>query len=197
MFLSYNYYAGGAIKVEYFKKIFKESIIVVLISSIVGLFSGTLLSSSEQVLASFPIILLVLPSLNSLIGDISTVLVSRLTSHLYLGTLSPKIQKSNRLQQDFYGLLITILLSLAALIGLGYILGSVTGIEIVNPFLIVSILAIVILILFCSMFVFLFMGSIVIFRSGKDPNNFLIPIVTSLADFLTPLLIIIFILLFV
>ena len=91
-----------------------------------GLFSGTLLSNNEIVLSSFPIILLVLPSLNSLIGDISTVLVSRLTSHLYIGTLSPKIQVSDRLKQDFYGLFITILLSLAALISLGYILGSVT-----------------------------------------------------------------------
>jgi mgtE-like transporter len=182
--------------VDYFKKVFKESIIIVLISSITGLFSGTLLSSSERILASFPIILLVLPSLNSLIGDISTVLVSRLTSHLYIGTLSPKIQLSERLKQDFYGLLITILLSLAALISLGYLLGSVTGIEIVNPLIIISILITTILILFGFMFVFLFIGSIFIFRRGKDPNNFLIPMVTSLADFLTPLFIIVFIQLF-
>ncbi|MHA2288736.1 MAG: magnesium transporter [Promethearchaeota archaeon] len=181
---------------DYFKKVFKESIIIVLISSITGLFSGTLLSSSERILASFPIILLVLPSLNSLIGDISTVLVSRLTSHLYIGTLSPKIQLSERLKQDFYGLLITILLSLAALISLGYLLGSVTGIEIVNPLIIISILITTILILFGFMFVFLFIGSIFIFRRGKDPNNFLIPMVTSLADFLTPLFIIVFIQLF-
>jgi len=146
-----------------------------------GLFSGTLLSNNERVLYSFPIILLVLPSLNSLIGDISTVLVSRLTSHLYLGTLTPKIQLSHRLKQDFYGLLITILLSLVALISLGYLLASVTGIEIVNRL----------------MFIFLFIGSIFIFRKGKDPNNFLIPMVTSLADFLTPLFIIIFIQIFV
>lgn len=182
---------------DYLKKIFKESIIIVLISSVMGLFSGTVLSNNERVLTSFPIILLVLPSLNSLIGDISTVLVSRLTSHLYIGTLSPKIQHSERLKQDFYGLLITILLSLVALISLGYILGSVIGIEIVNPFLIISIIIITVLILFGLMFVFLFMGSILIFRKGNDPNNFLIPIVTSLADFLTPLFIIIFIQIFI
>lgn len=162
-----------------------------------GLFSGTVLSNNERVLINFPIILLVLPSLNSLIGDISTVLVSRLTSHLYIGTLTPKIQHSERLKEDFYGLLITILLSLVALISLGYILGSVIGIEIVNPFLIISIIIITVLILFGLMFVFLFMGSILIFRKGNDPNNFLIPIVTSLADFLTPLFIIIFIQIFV
>lgn len=162
-----------------------------------GLFSGTLLSNNKMILSSFPIILLVLPSLNSLIGDMSTVLVSRLTSHLYIGTIPAKIQSSDRLKQDFYGLLITILLSLIALISLGYILGSVTGIEIVNPLLIISIISITILILFGFMFVVLFMGSILIFRKGKDPNNFLIPMITSLADFLTPLLILIFIQLFI
>ena len=162
-----------------------------------GLFSGTLLSNNEKILYTFPIILLVLPSLNSLIGDISTVLISRLTSHLYLGTLSPKIQVSDRLKQDFYGLLMTILLSLVALISLGYLLGSVTGIEIVNPLLIISIIIITILILFGLMFVLLFISSIFIFKKGKDPNNFLIPMVTSLADFLTPMSIIILIQIFI
>jgi len=162
-----------------------------------GLFSGTLLSNNEKILYTFPIILLVLPSLNSLIGDISTVLISRLTSHLYLGTLSPKIQVSDRLKQDFYGLLMTILLSLVALISLGYLLGSATGIEIVNPLLIISIITITILILFGLMFVLLFISSIFIFKKGKDPNNLLIPMVTSLADFLTPLFIIILIHIFI
>lgn len=162
-----------------------------------GLFSGTLLSNNKEILYTFPIILLVLPSLNSLIGDISTVLISRLTSHLYLGTLSPKIQVSDRLKQDFYGLLITILLSLVALISLGYLLGSATGIQIVNPLLIISIIIITILILFGLMFVLLFISSIFIFKKGKDPNNFLIPMVTSLADFLTPLFILVLIQIFI
>lgn len=162
-----------------------------------GLISGIVLSSNERILYSFPIILLVLPSLNSLIGDISTVLCSRLTSHLYIGTIPPKIQKSDRLKEDFYGLLITILLSLIALIILGYSMGVATGIDIVNPVLIIIILLITILLLFVSMFVFLFISAIFIFKQGKDPNNFLIPFVTSLADFLTPLFIIIFIQIFI
>ena len=81
-----------------------------------GLISGTLLSSNEEILYSIPIMLLLIPALNSLIGDISTVLVSRLTTHLYIGTLSPRIQISNRLKEDFYGLLITLLLSIVALL---------------------------------------------------------------------------------
>ncbi|MHA1373974.1 MAG: magnesium transporter [Promethearchaeota archaeon] len=178
---------------DYFKKILKESVLIVMISSIIGLISGTFLSVNKEILYSFPIILLILPSLNSLIGDISTVLTSRLSSHLYLGNLSPKIQKSNVLAKDFYGLLITILLSLVALIIIGYAVGFATGIQIINPLLIIAVIMLTILILFGMFFIFLFTSSILLFRKGKDPNNFLIPLTTSLLDFLTPLLLIFFI----
>ena len=183
---------------DYFKKILKESVLVVMISSIIGLISGTFLSVNKEILYSFPIILLILPSLNSLIGDISTVLTSRLSSHLYLGNLSPKIQKSNviEVRKDFYGLLITILLSLVALIIIGYAVGFATGIQIINPLLIIAVIMLTILILFGIIFILLFTSSIFLFRRGKDPNNFLIPLTTSLLDFLTPLLLIFFIYLF-
>jgi len=182
---------------DYFQKIFKESLVVVMISSIMGLFTGTFLSFNNQILYSFPVILLILPSLNSLIGNIATVLISRLSSHLYIGNLSPKIQKSPVLKNDFYGLLITILLSLVALIIIGYAVGLATGIQIINPLLIITVIMLAILILFGSIFIFLFTSSIFLFRKGKDPNNYLIPLTTSLLDFLTPLLLIVLIYLFI
>lgn len=135
--------------------------------------------------------------MNSLIGDISTVLVSRLTTHLYIGTLAPEIRRSERLKEDFLGLLLTILLSLGALILLGYGLGIATQIEIVNPLLVILVVSIDILFIFLILFVFLFISAVLLFKRGKDPNNALIPIVTSLADFLTPLLLIILIQIFI
>ena len=182
---------------DYFKKIFKESIIIVIISSILGLTSGTLLSINKEILYTIPIILLILPALNSLIGDISTVLISRLTTHLYIGTIPPKIQKSDRLKKDFLGLLITIVLSLAVLLVLGNAIGVATGVEIVNPFLITFVIILTVLILFGILFVLLFISSIYIFKKGGDPNNFLLPLTTSLADLLTPFLLILFIIIFI
>jgi len=182
---------------EYFKKIFKESFIIVIISSMIGIVSGTFLSENQGIFYSFPIILLLLPSLNSLIGDISTILTSRLTSHLYIGIIPPKLKKSNKLIQDFYGLLITLILSIFVLLIIGYSLGIASGIEIINPFLIISIIIVTILFLFGIMFIFLFISSILLFKLGKDPNNYLIPLTTSLLDFLTPLLLIIFLQIFI
>ncbi|MFX1374313.1 MAG: magnesium transporter [Promethearchaeota archaeon] len=162
-----------------------------------GLISGSVLTSNEGVLYAFPIMLLIIPALNSLIGDLSTVLVSRLTTHLYIGTLPPKIQNSERLKEDFLGLLITLLLSLVALLVLGYFVGYLSGIRIVNPLLIISIITITILLIFFIMFILLFVGAVFLFKRGMDPNNFLIPFLTSLADFLTPFFLIIFITIFI
>ena len=162
-----------------------------------GLISGTLLSSNEALLYTVPILLLILPALNSLIGDISTVLVSRLTTHLYIGSLQPKVQNSERLKEDFYGLLITLLLSLGALIFLGYLSSVFSGIEIVNPLLITLIVCTTVLLIFAMMFLLSFVSAIVLFKRGMDPNNFLIPLITSLIDFLTPLFLIIFITIFI
>ncbi len=182
---------------NYYKKIFKESIIIVILSSLIGIISGTVLSSNEDILSAIPIMLLIIPALNSLIGDMSTVLVSRLTSHLYIGTLLPKIQISDRLKEDFYGLLITLLLSLASLLVLGYLIGIISGIRIVNPLKLTIIITITVLLIFIILFIALFLGAILLFKRGKDPNNFLIPFVTSLADFLTPFFLILFIIIFI
>ena len=182
---------------KYFMKIFKESIIIVIFSSFMGLISGTLLSTNEEILYTIPIMLLILPALNSLTGDISTVLVSRLTTHLYIGTLSPKIQKSDRLKEDFYGLLITLLLSLVSLLFLGHLIGIISGIEIINPFLMILIIVLTVSLIFSIMFILLFVSAIYLFKRGMDPNNFLIPFVTSLADFLTPFFLILFIIIFI
>ena len=183
---------------KYFLKIFKESIIIVIISSLMGLFSGTLLSFNEDLLKyTVPVMLLILPALNSLIGDISTVLVSRLTTHLYIGTIQPKVQSSKRLKEDFYGLLITLILSLGALIFLGYLFSMILGITIVNPLVISLIICITVLLIFTIMFLLSFISAIVLFKRGMDPNNFLIPFITSLADFLTPFFLILFIIILI
>jgi len=79
---------------DYFKKVFKESILIIIISSLMGLLSGTVLSINQRILYALPIILLILPALNSLVGDMSTVSVSRLTTHLYIGIIPPKLKPS-------------------------------------------------------------------------------------------------------
>ena len=156
-----------------------------------------MLSFRDDVLYSIPIILLLLPSLNALIGNISTILISRLTTHMFIGTLQPKIEVSDRLKEDFVALFITISLSLIFLLFLGYSIALLTGLKIVNPLIVIIIIIITIFFLFISLFFLLFIFTVYLFKRGNDPNNFLIPFTTSLADFLTPLILIILIQIFI
>jgi len=182
---------------KYFKKILKESIIIIIITTLFGIFSGSVLSANEKILYTFPIILLILPSFNDLIGDISTILVNRLTTALYLGTIPAKIQKSEKLREDLLGLFFTILICLSFLIVIGYIIGYISNIQIINPFIIIFIIILTAIVNFSIMFTILLISSIFLFKRGKDPNNFLIPFITTLADFLTPSFLILFILIFI
>lgn len=182
---------------KYFMKIFKESIAIVIVSSLLGLFSGTILSINEKILYTIPILLLILPALSSIVGDISTVLISRLTAHLYIGTIPPEIQKSKRLKEDFLGLIITTFLSIVAVLIFGYIIMFYTGIAIINPFMIIFIIFLTLMLLFLIMFIILFICAIYIFKWGKDPNNSLIPFVTSFNDLAVPALLMIFIIIFI
>jgi mgtE-like transporter len=178
---------------DYFMKIVKESFIILIISSIMGLVSGVVLSLNEAILYSIPIFILILPAINALIGDIATIMVSRLTTHLFIGIIPPKVTVSDRLKEDLLGLLITLICGVFALLIIGYLIVFFTGMQIVNPLLISLILMLTTLILFFFLFIVLFLGSIVLFKRGRDPNNYLIPIITSLIDFLAPFLIILFI----
>lgn len=168
-----------------------------MISSIMGLISGTFLSTNQKVLYALPIILLLLPALNSLIGDFAIILISRLTSHLYIGIIPPKIQKTERLKKDLYGLLISVFISVICLIIIGYIIALISKIKIVNPVLVILVIIMTVIILFLFLFIFLFMYCIYLFKKGRDPNNFLIPFVTSLIDLLSPFCLILFIQIFI
>jgi cation transporter-like permease len=91
------------------------------------------------------------------------------------------------------GLLLTLICGIFTLIIVGYLVLFFTGMQIINPFLITLILLLTTLLLFIMLFIVLFLGSIALFKRGRDPNNYLIPIITSLIDFLAPFLIILFI----
>lgn len=182
-------------KLEYFKKIVKESILVIILTSIIGFLTGIVLSDNEDILYYFPIILIILPSLNDTVGDLSTVFISRLTTNLFLGVIEPKISKSKSLKDEFISLLIVLLLCTITILFFGFLISVFGGIDLVNPFLIIIIIFLSVFLIFISLFILLFVSAILLFKRGYEPNNFLIPIATTGADFLTPFFIILFILL--
>jgi mgtE-like transporter len=155
--------------------------------------SGITLSASEEILLAFPIIILILPAQNGMIGNISTIFISRLSSHLYLGVIPAEIKVKDQLRKDIFGLALTLFLSIVSLLLIGFLFSHFMQIPINNIWKLAFILLIApFLLLLVMMFAFL-SASIILFKRGKDPNNYLVPLSTSLADFLMPLMIVLLI----
>ena len=110
--------------------------------------SGIYLSNQYDLLNSIPIFIMVIPPLNACIGDLSTILISKFTTSLYIGTIPPKIQKSETLKNNFIALLITGFLSVIFLSLLSMIISPPNSLSIFNPIIYVFILLFTIIILY-------------------------------------------------
>jgi len=65
------------------KEIFKESIGVLIIASVIGLIAGLFLRSvQDRLLVILPLII-ILPALNGMIGDFGMIMISRFSTALY------------------------------------------------------------------------------------------------------------------
>jgi cation transporter-like permease len=128
---------------------------------------------------------ILLPVLNDTIGGYGCIISSRFSTMLYEGKKVEKWWKSQELKKLFLQVLIISMLttSLSSVIALTLSLFSDYAIT----------FAVVLKILFMTLIdafllvMIMFISSIVIglhyYKKNEDPNNFLIPIMTSLADF--------------
>ena len=140
---------------------------------------------------------MVIPPLNACLGDLSTILISRFTTALYIGSIPPKIQRTEALKTNFVALLTTGILSVIFLSVLSIVLGGVNALSTLNPFIYVIVLLITIFILFLMFFVISFFSAVFLFKRGRDPNNIMIPTLTSVADLLTPIILMIILQIFI
>ena len=182
--------------VKYFKKIIRESTPSVFLTTVIVSFSWTVLSINEDLLAAFPIIILIIPILNDLIGDLIIILTSRLSVHFVMGAIPMKFKWSPQIKSDYIGLVTTLILSLAYMMTLSLVYSAIIGLDVQRPFIISLIIVVAAIIIFHVFFFGFFYLSYIVAKREKDPNNVVIPFVTSLADFATPILLIVFVVMF-
>jgi len=140
---------------------------------------------------------MVIPPLNACLGDLSTILISKFTTFLYIGTIPPKFQKSVTLKNNFIALLTTGILSVLFLILLSIIISPPNSLSVLHPIMYVIILLFTIVVLFSVFFIICFISAIFLFKHGRDPNNIMIPTLTSLADLITPIILLIILQIFI
>jgi mgtE-like transporter len=176
---------------EEFQSTFKEFMITLLFVSMIVNITGTALNSIIDVIGRRPEIFMIYPALIDTVGDIGSIVGSTATTKMALGTMLTKygaiLDHSLEIASAWVASVIMFILyaifsSLANGVGLLRLLLEVLTVH-------VLVVPLIILISYGT--------AIITRRRGLDPDNFIIPVETSLSDGLTTIGLLIAITIFV
>lgn len=163
------------------KRIIAESLPILCVCMVISLFAGCFLNRGLDK-KEFSIIIMMVPVINGIGGNIGSILGARLTSALHLGTIEPRLKKQKILNRN---------LSATAVIAIGIFsfiailffplsyFGGVsisTAAESTLVLLMAGLMSIAIIVFFTVLLAF------VSFSRGLDPDNVVIPVLTSIGD---------------
>lgn len=181
------------------KTIMKESIKILLLASLISSLGGIALENIKLLFVSILPLVILMPTLNDMIGDYGTILSSRFSTMLHEGKVkkehfhvNPELREL-LFQVFFIAILTTIISAIASLV-----ISHFTGFPI-SRLLILKVFAIAILdvsfLILILMLISVFAG-LYYFKKKEDPSNFLIPLTTSIADFGNMVILTVLVLLF-
>jgi cation transporter-like permease len=166
-------------------KILKESVKILIAASIISSIGGIGFEAFKlKIVALLPLVIM-MPALNDMIGDFGTIISSKFTMLLYQKKIHKKWWDSFELGDQFR-IISTIALFAAFYLGiLSVVIAHIRGaaISAIGALKVIAIAFMSTAILVLVIFFLAIVGGIWVYKRGKDPNNFLIPITTSVADF--------------
>ncbi|MBI2579758.1 MAG: magnesium transporter [Candidatus Aenigmarchaeota archaeon] len=172
--------------------IMKESMKILVIAAIISSVGGMGLENVKEKLVTIIPLLIMLPALNDMIGDYGTIVSSKFTTMLYTGRISMRegVMKSPELRKLMATLFAVALITSLYIGSVSYGMAYYSGFAF-DPSIFLKVMAVSVV---CTMLLvgIIFLTSVAagiwIYRKKEDPNNFLVPITTSLADFASMLL---------
>lgn len=165
--------------------IIRESLKILILASIISSFGGLALEEIKPLFISIIPLVIILPALNDMIGDYSMIISSKFTTLLYENRVWNKWWRDSDIQKLFVQIMIIAVITSAAASALAVMIanlsGYVSGMEIVIKIFAISIIDVILLVSILTLVSIT--AAFHFYRKGEDPNNFLIPITTSIADF--------------
>jgi cation transporter-like permease len=168
------------------RTIIRESIGILFLSAIISALGGVALESIKNIFIPIIPLIILLPTLNDMVGDYATIMSSRFSTMLHKGVVQKKWwlneELKNLCKQVFIISMLIALLSASfslvfSKLSPGYKLTSEVALK-VMAITVIDVAVLVSILIFTSIVMGLYF-----FRKKEDPNNFLIPITTSIADF--------------
>ncbi len=180
------------------RTIIRESIKVTLLASVLSSLGGLALENVKAMLLAVAPLIILMPTLNDMIGGYGDIVSSRFATLLYEGKVKGSWYRNLELKklyaQVFVIALLTAVLSAAASLVISNFVDGKFDYVVASKVLFVSVLDVSFLV--NLLFVSAIFAGLYFFRKNEDPDNFLIPITTSIADFGNMLILAVLLLIF-
>ncbi len=165
--------------------IVKESLKMLILASVLSSLGGIYIKSVQNEIITVLPLLVLLPALTDMIGDFGTIVSSKFTTMLYLGKVKKEWWSSENVHELIYVVLSVATISAFYIGALAYLIAYIKGFAFTYlTFLkVIGISLVATMSLIGIIITISILGGIWIFKKKEDPNNFLIPITTSVADF--------------
>jgi len=166
-----------------FKKIVLESLPILVVSSVISIVSGNALNRVISTLIENPYFLVLLPAVAAISGNLGSIFSSRINSALHIGTIEPKLGRYRELEENIAFISILSFISFISLGVFSYLFCIIFNIKKI-AFLDVIVISIFLSILFSIIIVLVStITAFLSFKKGLDPDNTVIPVVTTVCDF--------------
>ena len=167
-------------KVPEFTRTIKESILTLIIVAFIVNITGTVLKHVGSIAQNPKVIFTLYPPLIDIVGDTGLIVGSTATTKLALGLLKPSFSSLKNHLKNVFSAWSSSLVMFSILAALALVLNGVfsfTSYANLAVILVISNLISTVAIVLVTFFV-----SLITFRRGLDPDSFVIPLMTAIAD---------------
>ncbi len=176
-----------------FRKTLRETFLTIMIISVIVNITGSLLESVNETIGNRPEVYMIYPALIDTMGDVGSVAGSTATTKIAVGALRPRLLSIRNHAAETFAAITSGLVLCTMFIGITGFIQNMTFLPIVRFGLIVYSTGFVAA---CIMSIIAFIIAILTYKRGWDPDNFVIPIESSIADTITSAILLIVLILF-
>jgi mgtE-like transporter len=166
------------------KTIVIQGLSILLLCALIGLSAGFVLKEMEEYIRVLPGLLVMVPPLLDLRGNINGALTSRLGTALHTGVIRPRLMMTAELKANVVSSLILSFVAAITVGVLSYSMCALTGVETVGAVKLVAIATIAGIISGAVMSALAVLVAIQAYARGVDPDNVSSPIMTAVGDFM-------------
>jgi len=164
--------------------VLKESIKILILASLISSLGGLALENIKQAFISIIPLVILLPALNDMIGSYGSIFSAKFSTLLHEGRLNRNWQHNPELKKLFLQVLviasITTFITTSIALGISWFTKHQLSLGFILKIFLISFLDVL---FFISLLVLIaIFAGFYVYRKKEDPNNFLIPITTSIAD---------------